>query len=138
MRSRLLACGILAAVLSMSACNQRFKPTYPVRGEVLYEGKPAAGASIFLKPLDDPKDQLARPRGTVDEKGQFTLSTYKPNDGAPAGTYTVTLHWIPNGYQGPIEKVNKLPERYRNPETSSLTLKVEAKENTPEAFQLTK
>jgi hypothetical protein len=138
MRRALPACLLVLVALCASSCSQRFKKTYPVRGDVFYQGKPAAGASIFLQSLDDPKDLVARPRGTVDDNGRFTLSTYRPNDGAPAGAYTVTLFWVPRGYQGPIEAVNKLPERYRNPETSGLTLKVEARENVVEPFELTK
>ena len=40
--------------------------------------------------------QKTRPHGTVGEDGSFTLSTYRGDDGAPEGTYKVTITW-PNG-----------------------------------------
>jgi hypothetical protein len=127
---------LLAALLC--SCSSRFKRTYPASGKVFYEGKPAAGAKVMLFSRDDPKDPILRPMATVDEEGEFTLSSYVPEDGAPAGSYAVTVIWVPKGFSGNIEKANKLPMRYSDPTTSELTVTIERKDNKLEPFDLKK
>jgi hypothetical protein len=129
---------LLVGVLTSSCSASRFKPVYPVRGQVLFEGKPAAGATVFFLSLDHPDDPLLKPMANCDEKGCFALSTYKANDGAPAGAYAVTLFWLPRGYGGPVESANKLPARYRKPETSGIKVHVAEGDNHLEPFRLTK
>lgn len=128
----------LAATLLPLSCQSRFKPTYPITGQVFFEGKPAAGAKVMLFSLDDPKDPILRPMGVVEEDGSFTLNSYRAGDGVPAGEYAVTIVWLPKGYVGPIEKANKLPARYSEPETSDLRVKLERKANVLEPFHLKK
>jgi hypothetical protein len=66
------------------------------------------------------------------------VSTYRAEDGAPAGQYDVTIVWLPKGYNGPLEKSNKLPGRYSQPATSGLKVEVKASDNVLPTFNLTK
>ncbi len=93
---RHLAAGLLAAGLALSSLScgtSGDKPVYPVRGQAFFQGKPMAGALVLFQPVNDPDPRAPRPRGRVDKEGAFTLSTYKANDGAPAGDYVVTIDW---------------------------------------------
>lgn len=128
----------LALTLLPLSCRSRFRATYPVSGQVLYEGKPTPGARVYFSYLTAPDDPIAKPMATVDEEGRFRLSTYRKDDGAPAGDYAVTIVWLPPGYQGPIEKANKLPARYADPATSELKVTVEPQNNELAPFSLTK
>ena len=60
-------------------------PVYPVKGQVFYEGRPAAGAVVILHRATMAA-HAPRPRGRADAKGEFALTTYQTADGAPAGT----------------------------------------------------
>ena len=89
--------------------------------------------------MDDARrSSTSKSRGTTDDDGWFTLNTYKGNDGVPAGSYVVTMLWLPKGYHGPIEGANKLPERYRDPETSGFKVQVVAGDNVLAPFDLRK
>jgi hypothetical protein len=108
---RLLAL-LLLSFLATSCGKPRFKSVYPVKGRVLVNGQPAEGVTVRFVSLDDPDDPLVRPLGTTDAGGWFTATTYKKDDGLPAGSYAVALDWLPKGYVGPRESANKLPMHY--------------------------
>jgi hypothetical protein len=123
----------------VTACGDpRFKKTYPVRGKVLFEGQPAAGAAIRLQAIEVEDHPWTKPSAQVTESGEFTLSTYKSGDGAPAGKYQVAIIWLPPGYNGPLESANKLPARYADPETSGLVVVINRGDNDLPTFELTK
>ena len=69
------------------------KDVFPVRGIVIYRGKPAAGAEIALHPMGELPTKALCPCATTDKEGRFALTTYEPGDGAPAGQYVVTIVW---------------------------------------------
>lgn len=66
--------------------------------------------------------------------------SYKPNDGAPAGEYSVTVTWFdpppagvnPESYS----PVDKLAGRYATPEISPLKVNVTEDDNELEPFAL--
>jgi hypothetical protein len=127
------------ALFSLSCGGDpRFKPVYPVRGQVFFEGKPAAGAGISFKIADEEDHPWTRPAAEVDEQGNFVVTTYRLNDGMPKGKYDVVVVWLPKGYAGPIEKVNKLPMRYADRATSGLSVEIKEGDNTLPRFDLTK
>jgi hypothetical protein len=65
-------------------------PTLAVSGVVKIDGQPSGRAMLQLTPQStDGKAPGAS--GMVDDNGKFTLQTYAPGDGIPAGTYTVGL-----------------------------------------------
>jgi hypothetical protein len=130
---------LLLCTLTMSCGgDKRFKPTYPVRGQVFFEGKPAAGAAIRFQAVGVEEHPWTKPSAEVDDNGDFTVTTYRKDDGMPAGKYEVAIIWLPKGYVGPIEKGNKLPARYADPATSGLTVEVQNSENVLPSFHLTK
>src|SRR5437899_1749312 len=63
---------------------------YPAKGKVLLGGKPLEGLTVVLSPIaKDGTTAVALGRTGAD--GDFTLSTYKPGDGAAAGEYIVLV-----------------------------------------------
>jgi len=139
LRSNLSVIAMLVICLLTSACGDpRFKKTYAVKGQVLFEGQPAAGAAVSLRPVTTDDHPWTKPSGEVDDKGNFTITSYRKGDGAPAGKYKVAIVWLPPGFAGPLEAGNKLPARYADPETSGIMIEVLAKDTTLPPFQLTK
>lgn len=93
---RAAALGLAAAAVLAAGCGDRRKTTYPVRGRVVDARKqPAAGAVVTLQPVAADPGDPARPTGTADDHGYYTLTTYTAGDGAPAGEYVVTAVWPP-------------------------------------------
>lgn len=85
---------VAAAVGAVAGCGSGRPPTYPAAGTVTAGGKPARGAVVTLIPADARKPPLTSyPRGEVGADGRYTLTTFSPGDGAPAGAYKVTLRW---------------------------------------------
>lgn len=104
----------------------------PVRGEVSYNGKPLETGRVGFYP------QGGRPAYGEIKDGKFTLTTYKPGDGALLGIHRVTVASIklvdPNHEDS--ASVSLIPERYQRPETSGLTADVKPG-NTRFHFELT-
>jgi hypothetical protein len=105
---------------------------YPLTGNLLFEGRPAAGATIVLHPQDP--SLSARPRASVKPDGSIVVTTYEPGDGAPAGEYKATVEWhrpVAGREAGDDElpPPNVLPPAFARPGTTPLTVTVEAGEN---------
>jgi hypothetical protein len=90
------------------------------------------GAFVVLHPQGTQSADGVRPRGHVAEDGNFSLSTYETNDGAPAGDYKVTVEYRslvkkPSGdvAAGP----NVLPKQYSRPETSPISVRIASGDN---------
>src|SRR5262245_35093303 len=116
--------GILAALScwATAGCSQPTGPTlYPVRGQVLVNGRPAANAFVVLHPLGSSDPQAARPRGRVDANGTFVIGTRATDDGALPGDYAVTVQWFDNSRakegdaRGPNATSDLLRGRYSDP-----------------------
>jgi hypothetical protein len=124
----------LCASLLLIGCSERrdWKPVYPVRGQVFYQGQPAVGARVVLHPAaGEPEPRYIPPQAVVGADGSFVLTTYQAQDGAPAGAYVAVVFKLSG--KGPP---NLLPERYESPETSPLRVTVVEGENDLEAFHL--
>lgn len=61
--------------------------TYPVTGKVTYKEQPVAGASVAFLAPGAPTFAV----GKTDDAGNFTLTTFEPDDGAVAGNHVVTV-----------------------------------------------
>lgn len=104
-------------------------PTVPVTGTITLNGKPLAGTSISLHHAEG----KVAPRGLSDQAGNFSISTYGNNDGAPAGSYKVTaaksmVKEISPGVLAPPPPggfKSDIPAKYEN--LDSTTLQVEIK-----------
>jgi hypothetical protein len=120
----------MGLVLALAGCSKHDhqvdrKPVFPVRGKLLVNDQPAAGAMVVLHPLNAPQ-LTERPRANVAPDGTFELTTYDGKDGAPAGEYAVTVEWrwpVDRG-NGPVPGPNQLPPDYSLPGKSGLQVRV--------------
>jgi hypothetical protein len=55
-------------------------------------GQPAHECRIYLNRMFDEKDPVM-PFGLTNENGEFQITSYDTNDGAPEGKYVVTIDW---------------------------------------------
>jgi hypothetical protein len=129
---------ILPSLIGAS-CSHRAE-VYPVSGSVIYQGQPAAGATVFVyrKGGDRVRDPMIM--GIVMQDGSFELSCGSLGKGAPAGDYDVVIQWkqrvaIPNGRKGGMP--DKLNGRYADPLHPLLHATVEAKQNELPPIELT-
>lgn len=127
------------AVLSLASCGKcDRKPVYSVTGKVFFRGQPAAGARVTLIPLEDYDPGTPRPGAQVKKDGSFRLSTYRSYDGAPEGSYAVTIV-----YRSPIRKEddeNRGPDllqgKYSDPKKTPLRVVIKAASNELAPFDL--
>jgi predicted phosphodiesterase len=115
------------------------RPPQPVKGRVMLDGAPMAGAKIVFNTVD-PKTKKVAPIADafVEPDGTYVMSSYKSGDGVPAGEYVVTIVWrrpyyTDTGIVGP----NLAPERYAEAIKSNLTATVKTGPNEID-FNLTK
>lgn len=104
---------------------------YQATGLVTLAGKPIGGGVIQLHPYRTDFQMSVKPRGNLKKDGTFTLMTFNPNDGAPAGEYIATVTWnreVPGADGEVLPGPNVLPEIYSNPDSSSLKVKIVAGE----------
>lgn len=126
---------LVAVLLPSLACSSRQgpprKPTHPVEGRVLFEGKPVHNVLVVFHPTGP--DAADQPQSTArtDHEGRFKLSTYDLYDGAPVGKYAVTI--TAEEDQGSI---GELPGIYASPQTSGITVEVREGMNSLAPFQL--
>lgn len=103
-RRTILLTSVAAIVSLLCGCGNSRVPAYPVRGKVMFMGKPAAGAIIIFHPVPEGPEPVLRPSGRTEADGTFTLTSYDPADGAPEGNYRVTIQWeekLAPGYTPP-------------------------------------
>lgn len=128
----------LCLVAVVPGCDSGPK-VVPVSGKVLYHGKPLQfGTVMFQPPTGQPAIGEIRPDGT------FSLSTFRPNDGAVVGKHKVRIACYESqrggGPKGPGEQsLGKLliPQRYTLFDQSGLTAEVREDSNEPFVFELT-
>jgi hypothetical protein len=160
-RAALLAC---IGVLVIGGCSRyvedkwsRARPrTYPVRGIVQQEGQPIGGAVVTFLGRSGSGDELAAV-GLTEASGRFELKTFRPGDGAIAGSHRVTIEKRSlQGGESDAEKpfatqqeyearraaagfrpkiVRELPAKYGSFDTSGLT--AEVTEKGPNEFVFT-
>lgn len=125
-------CGLMLSLGCSHPVDPIARETVPVSLEVSFKGEPIPDGVIVFHPVSPEVDDrpLVTPRGTVDRDGNVVVSTYSRGDGAPPGEYRLSVNW-----QGPLEGVDedaadqlpeRIPPKYRNPETSGLRLIVVA------------
>ena len=114
--------------------------TYPVTGIVTYKGKPVEGATVTLVPSQAEGRSAS---GVTNAEGAFEVSTYVSPKlqpvGALPGDYAVTVSKMevrqvdeslsPQEAQAAFAKLgppkNLLPKKYRLPNTSDFSIKIE-------------
>lgn len=139
--SVIVLCGFLMT-LGLTGCggsnSAPWETVYPVAGTVTYQGKPVANADVMLFPQDDSFPATVRPRAKSGADGTFQVWTWQRGDGAPAGSYKVTVvhHEIvvSNGAMG--AKPNDLPKKYASPDTTDWVVQIAEEETTIPPFEL--
>lgn len=121
------AAGLLIATAGCGATPQDAPavPLHPVTGTVNLDGKPIAGAKVVLHAIDGSKPGDITPTGVTEENGTFEISSYQPKDGAPEGSWSVTVSWpeiLPGGGSDPEYGRERLPLKYQDPNKSGLVL----------------
>jgi hypothetical protein len=115
---RSFAAPLALSGLLLAGCPEADKrlPTHPVRGQLFVGGKPAAGAVVQLDGESAELKGLC-PHGIVGADGTYRLTTYRTDDGAPSGTYALTVTWPSPPKPGHDEDgPDRLNGRYANPQ----------------------
>lgn len=81
------AIALAGCLLAVIGCG---KDTYPVKGRVTIDGKPVKKATVRFLPDNEQAPRLAW--GLTNDNGEFTMSTFKPDDGVLPGAYRVTIN----------------------------------------------
>lgn len=135
-----------AAVMIAGGCSrppdkweQARLRTLPTTGRVMLDGQPVSQATVIFRNDAVPTS----PSALTSDDGSFKLQTYKPKDGAPVGTYAVSIAKTtetqslpadPEAALPPVEITHHLPKRYRDAKTSGFT--AEVTEQGPNTFVL--
>jgi hypothetical protein len=103
----------------------------PVAGRVLFNGQPLAGAHVTFTNTEANRSGFAK----TDAEGKFTLTTFKPNDGAVPGKQRISVSKLEpfNPANGGADRTTTtnvapnparrwlIPRRYGDVETSGLS-----------------
>tara|TARA_R110002095_G_scaffold144737_1_gene125201 strand:- start:1679 stop:2170 length:492 start_codon:yes stop_codon:yes gene_type:complete len=136
-------CTVIALCCLIAGCSKESGPqTFPVKGKVIYDGKPLNNGTVRYAPIDAAKGRAAI--GEISKEGGFTLSTYKPGDGVLPGKYniSITAFVIPeDATEKQIQKqyFNKpaIPKKYFDVKTSGLNDSVDDSHSGYTEFVLT-
>jgi len=151
----ILRAGVAALVVS-SACSQAPEgqpPVYPIKGKVLYKGKPVTGGTVVFELAggDTPESKATRgaapfrATGRIEADGSFGLRAFPGIEGVPAGRYKVGISSIPPRFEGNLfdhaasaQKGNPdvLHGRYADPRTSGLQAQVDRDRANEPTFDL--
>ncbi|MBP3957248.1 carboxypeptidase regulatory-like domain-containing protein [Gemmata sp. G18] len=115
------------ALVATTGCEKpkRYTPIHlvPVRGKVLTDGNPAAGATVRFHPRNAAPGALT-PVAKTGPDGSFELTTYENQDGAPPGEYDVTLRLDePTGRDA--EMVDRFRGRFADPKKPAWHIRIE-------------
>jgi hypothetical protein len=132
--------------------------THRAGGVVEYQGKPVPRAIVTFVARDESRGKEFAAVGFTDDRGRYQLKTFRPGDGAIAGSHRVTIEKrsLGGGQAGddkiPTNReeyqaqraaqarspkiVSDLPAKYGSAETSGLTAEVTAKGPNEFVFRL--
>ena len=130
--------------LCIMACSQGPRggprvPTYPIRGQVMVDGKPAENVSVVCHLANGDAEVQTSISAFTDAEGKFSIGTYEGGDGAPEGEYRLTFTWgqinLMTGRYGPPDQ---LKGKYANPDSSQFSVTVrEGQESDLGVIELT-
>jgi len=84
----IVALVLLCSIVGCGASDR--VEVYPTKGVVVFLGEPMlGGGAISFVPLDGQVGKAAG--GTIDKEGNFTMSTFDPDDGSMAGKFRVMI-----------------------------------------------
>ncbi len=84
---------LLVAGAHLTGCGSHPYELAPARRQVTLDGEPITGAKVMFAPVAKNGSQKSgKPAfGMLERGGEFTLSTYQPDDGAVVGVHWVTV-----------------------------------------------
>jgi hypothetical protein len=131
---RRLAAGMLA--LAAVGCGAREQEQLaPVTGVVLLDGKPLHSGSVITMP-----ERGRGAKGTIDERGRFSLATRGLGEGAVVGPHQVAVVAYENaastGVNPEAQIKLTIPARYAQASSSGLTIDVKPGEANEVTFEL--
>lgn len=155
----------MGIVLQVSGCSRyvedkwsRARPaTLRVGGTVEYQGKPVSRATVTFVARDETRGRDFSAAGFTDDRGRFALQTFRPGDGAIAGSHRVKIekqslgggppapttaprnreeYEAERATQASAKVLSELPPRYGSFETSGLTAEVTEKGPNQFSFKL--
>lgn len=119
---------LLGVTCLFVGCGSGGPEVVPVKGVVNYKGKPIEKISVVFYP--EGKGMMAT--GLTDAKGEFSLQTSTPGDGAMEGNYKVSFKYdsgeIPDMFN-PKKEVSPIPAKYGDAAKSGKTATVKASDN---------
>ena len=149
LRIRAARFALTAGCAATSGCGDAPEgrlPLHPVRGSVLYLGKPLPKALVVFEPVQPGRvggQEQPSSTGVVGDDGSFRLTTYEPADGAPAGDYRVKVMTNASRDDGPglvnpkaAATGDVLKGRYANSAASGLIATVKEGSNELPPFDL--
>jgi hypothetical protein len=136
---------VVFALLAATSCGEgKYPKTYAVKGKVLVDGQPAKDCQVSLHRLSGPQlSAPATPSGVTDDNGDFELTSYVANDGAPEGEYVVKIEWRERSgiTKSDFEGIDRLGGDYastdKNKATKGLIVQVAKQAVTLQPFELT-
>jgi hypothetical protein len=141
MKKLSMMCLVTTLALACGSCGNSHN-LYPVSGKVLYRGRPAVNAVVFLRrPGAEPLNQQAI-MGIVQEDGSFALVCESFGNGAPPGEYDVLIEWKHDAKRtrtGANAKpsLDRLKGRYADPKHPRFQVTIKAQRNELPPFELT-
>ena len=128
---------VWAALVALGGCGGEKPDMIPIKGEVIYDGKPLAQGQVVYLPRNRETGRQAS--GPIKPDGTFVMTTQKGGDGVKFGEYDIVVF----GYgtdpsrdkpasREEQEKSMKnkrrssIPEKYSNQRTSGLSDTVDA------------
>jgi len=140
-----LRTAVAFALLAATSCGDgKFPKTYAVKGKVLVDGQPAKDCQVSLHRASGPQlSTPATPSGVTDDNGEFQLTSYVANDGAPEGEYVVKIEWRERSgiAKSDFDGTDRLGGDYANTEknkaTKGFTVQVGKQSITLPPFELT-
>jgi hypothetical protein len=115
-----------ALLVGLSACTGRPR-TFPVKGTVMYNGKPVPKGTVLFTPVNGGTTAT----GELNQDGTYRLTTYKPGDGACLGEYRVVIMAMEGPVQGdpPVAPPPLIPDKYSSLALSDLKANVQEGDN---------
>jgi len=124
---------LLVALVCVLGCSQQYPATSPVTGVLTVDGVPYPNVVITYASKTGNPSAI----GKTDAEGKYTLTSFKPKDGAMPGECVVLL--IPDDLQIgegsqslkelAIAQKSKIHFRYFEKDTSDLTVRVDPGQN---------
>lgn len=109
---------------------------HPVEGTLHAKGEPLYGAYLTFHPQGDVgMTKGNKPFARVEQDGSFRVTTYDTNDGAPAGSYAVTIYW-PEDPESRGFSPDRLKEKFAKPEQPAFEVTIGGEPTQLPAWEL--